>query len=245
MPAQTITRVVPEAAAPENLVIIRGTNLAGATHVRFFAVVGGFVGTWAFDQPVLSASANVVTVRVPNTFGFAPPNATPPGHPLGTVSVRSGATGTNTLEFFYLAATWVPPKYTSPQTTTVGTGTTQSTGQGKPVVSFLLSGGPPQPGNAAFVMELENAVPNTTAALLIGFPSSLPFPMIGDGTLVVNLAAPHIVLAPVGVGAQGDASAAVPVPPGMFNITLDNQWVLLDGGLPGGLAVSNAMAYIL
>ena len=45
---------------------IRGTGLASTTHVRFQAIVGGFVGIWSQDEPVVSASATEVHVLAPD-----------------------------------------------------------------------------------------------------------------------------------------------------------------------------------
>ena len=239
--AQQVTRVIPDAAAPGDLVILEGTSLAGTTFVDFRAQVGGFVGFWTVSVAPLTATATRVTVRLPGSFGFAPPNATPPGVPLGTVTVRTASGPAGTLGFFFMQGTFV--NNNNPQTTTLGTGATQSTGQGKPVVSFDIKQGAPTPGNANFVMECQNAVPSSSAVLLVGLPGNEPFPRIGDGTFVLLLGGPIIVTGLIPTDAQGEASLALPIPgPGPFGVTLANQWAVLDGP---GVALSNGLAYIL
>jgi hypothetical protein len=238
--AQQITRVIPDAAAPGDLVILEGTSLEDTISVDFTAQVGGFVGTWTAGATPITVSPTRVTVLLPGSFGFAPPGASPPGVPLGRVRARTPAGLTGPLPFFFMQGTFMG--FESPQTTTLGTGTTQSTG-GKPVVSFDIQQGAPQPGNAGFVMECQNAVPSSTAVLLVGLPDSPPFPMIGDGTFVLDLAGPIVVAVPVPTDALGEASLALPIPgPGPFGVTLANQWAVLDGA---GVAVSNGLVYIL
>ena len=63
--------------------------------------------------------------------------------------------------FFYMLGTFFgrPGNEMNPQTETVGTATTQSTGR-KAAISFDPNGGQPFPGNQNLVMELEAAVPN-------------------------------------------------------------------------------------
>ncbi|MEM7202096.1 MAG: hypothetical protein AAF628_17645 [Planctomycetota bacterium] len=244
--AQSVDRVMPDAAAEGDLLILEGAELADATHVRFLARVGGFVGTWVLDQEIESATDSRVEVRVPTTFGFAPPSASAPGDPMGTVQVVTRGQATNSLAFFYLEATWVPVTEASPQTTTLAQGTTQSTGLGRPVVSFDVPNGPPQPGNDQFRVELQNGIVGAPAALLIGVPSPLPPLPIGDGLLVVGLAVPSAVVGGFVVDGQGEAQLLLPIPgPGPFGVGVLTQWVLLDGGQPGNLAVSNALSFLL
>ena len=86
---QTLSRITPEAASPGDLVILTGMNLQNVTMVRFFASVGGFVGVWTVNVVPLSTSPTRVAAIVPAMAAFAPPNATPPGSPVGTVSAIS------------------------------------------------------------------------------------------------------------------------------------------------------------
>jgi len=236
---QIITRITPEVAAPGDIVIVSGSFLGGAS-LEFQAIVGGFVGVWTAVVTPLSSSANQLVAVVPQMAGFAPPNATPPGNPVGTVKALSPAapTGPNTLPFFFLQAL--------PGVTTVGTGTTQSAGIGKPVIAFTISGGPPVPGNASFVLTLENALPFSSAWLVLGFPDAPPHIGVGDGVVMVDVLQPFVVFPSIGApplaaDMDGDLLLPLPVPaappPGSSFVL---QWLLSSN--PGHqLAVSNGL----
>ena len=226
---QTITRATPEAASPGDLVILDGTALGGTTVVRFFASVGGFVGTWTVDVVPSSVSATQVTAVVPTMAGFAPPGAIPPGDPVGTITTLGPGTS-NSLAFFYIQAT--------PTVTTLGTGTTQPGVLGKAVVGFTIAGGPPVPPNPGFTVTLENAVPFSVAFLALGFPESPPFPMVGDGTIVLDQSMGIVFIGPFFVDGAGDVRVNLPIPPSL-GITPALQW-LTDGGI-GGTFVSNGL----
>ncbi len=238
--AQTISRVVPDAASPGDLVIVQGSGLGAVASVRFRATVGGFAGSWTVDVTPLSLSATALTVRVPQMAGFAPPTAVPPGDPMGRISI--GASGTR---FFFLQGTFDPRTNLAPQSVTQGVGTTQSTGAGRPVVCFDLDGGAPVAGNAGFVFELENAVPASAATAVIGLPAPLPYLPIGDGTLTVGTAV-MVFVGPIATDAAGDARLPLPVPGApVSSVDIALQWAVLDAGLAGGVAVSNGLRITL
>ena len=225
--AQTIQRITPEAASIGDTVILTGTNLQSTTAVRFFAIVGGFVGTWTVDVVPTSVTATRVTAVVPQMAGFAPDDATPPGEPVGTVSAL-GLGLSNTVEFFYLQAT--------PEIETVGQGSPQPGGLGAPVIGFTIAGGPPESPNPGFVLTLENAIPNTPAILGIGLPGSEPFPVVGGGTFILDPTAPIIFVPPLVSDASGDIKVPASIPAGVTG-TISLQWIELS---PAPL-VSNGM----
>lgn len=219
--AQTITRVTPEAAAPGDLVILTGPNLQGVSIVRFFATVGGFVGTWTVDVTPQSVSSTRVTALVPMMAAFAPPNATPPGNPVGTVQAINplGPSAPNTLSFFYMQAI--------PTVTTAGLGTTQP-GLGRPVVGFTIAGGPPVTGNAGFTLTLENAIPGAVAQIFVGAPDPAPSVMVGDGLVAIDLTQPFFSLPSATVDAAGDVHLPLPIPTSPLNFTFMLQWLEVD-----------------
>lgn len=230
--AQSITRVTPEVASVGDTVILTGTNLQNTTQVRFFATVGGFIGVWTANVMPSSVSATRVTAIVPQMAAFAPPGASPPGIPVGTVRTI-GPAASNELPFYFLQAT--------PSVTTVGTGTTQPGAIGKPVVGFTIAGGAPESPNPSFVLTLENAIPGTVAALLLGLPGTPPYPMIGDGTFVLDPFTQVIVLPPLPVDAQGDIKLPAAIPAGVTSVTASIQWLVVQGPslyLSNGLTVA-------
>ena len=235
----TISRVTPAAASPGDLVIISGSGLGAATSVQFFAVVGGFVGVWTVNVIPSSQSPTRVTAVVPQMAGFAPPNAIPPGIALGTVAIvvpdplnPSGSTTTNLLPFHYLQA--------EATVTTLGTGSTQQQpGLGKAVIAFQIAGGAPIPGNNSFVLSCENSTPGSSGILAVGSPATTPYIPVGDGTLVIDLAAPYILLQPFLSDANGDIFLPAAMPPAPFGVSLSLQWGLFDP--LGGFSISNGM----
>lgn len=243
--AQTITRVIPEAANQGDFIIIEGTNLQSTTTVDFTADTGGFAGQRTVREAPLAVSSTLVLAQVTNSFGFAPPNATPPGSPNGSLALSdSNGRTSNPVKFFYMRGTFVPPSYAAQQVTTLGNGTTQSAVPGRSVVDFPLGSGAPTPGNASFVMGLGNATPGP-ATLLVGLPGVGPFFMFGDGTFVLDLANPIVSVPGTVVAPNGTATLPFPIPAGPFGVTLANQWAQLDFGLPGGIAVSNGLVYTI
>lgn len=244
----SISRAVPNAAATGDTIVLRGSFANGVNSVVFTAFVGGFLGTSVVSVTPTSVSSTDVVASVPRMAGFAPPNATPPGNPLGSVHVVDGnGRASAKSQFFFMQGTFIDTGsgFENPQTTTLGTGTTPSTGIGRTAVSFDLAGGPPATGNNGFEMELENAAPGSMAVLFVGFPSPPPFPPVLDGLVVLDLSLPFVQLPAVTTDANGDAAIPLPIPAGSFGVTLLNQWAVVDGGLPGMLAVSNGLQYRL
>lgn len=228
--AQTITRVSPEAAAIGDTVTLTGSNLAGTTAVRFFASVGGFVGVWTVNVVPTSVSATAVTAVVPEMAAFAPPGASPPGDPVGTVRVVGPALS-NTLPFFYIQAT--------PEIDTPGNGSPQPGGIGAPAIAFTIAGGAPASPNPTFVLTLEHAVPNSSAILAIGLPGTPPFPLINGGTFTINPLGPIVLVPALPVNAAGDILVPAGIPAGLAGISLTLQWIVMAPGafLSNGLRI--------
>lgn len=236
---QTIDRLVPAAAAPGDLVIVEGSGLGGVTQLDFTAIVGGFVGVWTVSAPVIVISPTELRVQVPLFNNFIPPT---PGGSEGTPEGWVALPGGPLVDFFYMEGT-------NGQFTTLGNGTTQTNGLGKPVVSMAVAGGwsppccaqnPPQPG---FVLRLENATPGASAMFVAGLPESLPYPMVGDGTLVVDLALPFVILGTFPVDANGDVALPLPLPGGV-GITVAIQWAFKQPGT-NKLILSNGLQVLL
>ncbi len=240
--AQVVDRVIPNAAAPGDLITIQGTDLDGlVTTIDFTADVGGIPGVYTLSVVPIKISSTEVTAMVP-TLGFAPPAAARPGQPMGSVRVTADEISSNELRLFYTQPTLFSPVG---RLSTPGMGTTQSNGD-RAVVSFDLDEGPPTPGNNRFMMELENALPSVGAVLMLGSPGGRPFPRIGDGDFVLSGEMPIIFLPPVLTDGVGDASFRVPIPgPGPFGLTVTAQWVIIDSALTGGVAVSNGLSFTL
>lgn len=232
--AQTITSVTPEAAAPGDTIVIRGANLAAVTQVRFEAVVGGFVGISNVLVTASSVSATEVVATVPLINSFTPPNAVPPGSPLGNIRVRTG-TGvlSNQRQFFFMEATFG-------QVTTTGNGTTQSNGR-RAITSFTYSGGAPTPGNAAFVLTLDNAIPSSAAIVAFGLEGVPPYPLVSDGTVVIDIFQPYQVLPQTFVtDALGRATLPAPIPNVSLGLSIAVQWAMVDG-VSGAVEVAEAL----
>ena len=220
--AQTITSVAGEAAGPGTQIAVHGSGLAATTHVRFHANVGGFVGIWTQDEPVQSAAADVVTVLVPDIVaGFVTvgPSAGGPFGDLQTVDA-SGATS-NSLKFYFFEGT-------DGFLANAGLGTTQSTGQGRSILSFQLAGGAPTPGNPTFTPTVHNAVPGAMPFLAIGLPGpALP---VDDGLLAVSLGgilvtSPGALVDGAGNSKLGPLAVPATIPAG---VQLAMQWGYLD-----------------
>ena len=237
--AQSLKRAVPEVASPGDLVILEGSNLGSVTTVRFTAVVGGFVGQLSIDVPATVVSPTKIETTCPMFNAFVPPGAVAPSSPFGTVSLTVGGFFPASLDFFFCEGTFG-------QTVTVGNGTTQSTGMGRPVVSFDLAGGQPMAGNANFVLKLENAVPGAPAFFAVGDPATPPFQMFGDGTLVVDLNDPGLLMfGPFTVDSTGEVSVPAAIPAGASG-TFMIQWAVVDASF--GLtqfALSNGLQTVL
>lgn len=214
-----VDRIVPEAFAPGNVVILKGSGLAGLTQVPFHAIVGGFAGALTINQPIAVATDTEVLVVAPLFNAFVPVGSSP----LGTV-------GPTMLPGFFMEGTFG-------QTTTGGKGSpTPGSDLDKLVVSFDLAGGAPKPGNAAFKLKLEDAPPGAAAFVIAGLPASSPV-IVGEGVMGVDVSMPFILLGPFPVDAAGDAVAALPIPAGL-GVTVAMQWGLKSAGKS---LISNAL----
>lgn len=215
------TDVFPEAAAPGDTIRICGTGLGNATHVRFWANVGGFAGQLPFIVLVSSVSPTEVTAVVPLVNAFAPPNAVPPGVPVGAVEVRdAGGLFSNQLSFFFTEAT--------PAIDIVGLGSTNSN-LARAATSFTVGGGAPTAGNGTFELTLNNATPNTTAILAFGAPATPPGIPLFDGFVAIDLTQVQLLPNTFLTDAKGNLSFPIPIPMGAAGVTGVVQWAYLDG----------------
>lgn len=207
--AQTVKQIVPAAFAPGDTVSVRGSNLGGLTSVPFTATVGGFVGTWTINAPVMTATATELIVQAPLFNSFVPPFSG--SSPFGIVAALPG---------YFMEGTFG-------QTTTAGAGSPSSMFPlDRLVVDFDLPAGGPQPGNANFTLELENAPAGAAAFVLAGRPAAMPLPFAG-GLLVVDTTVPFLVLGPHPVDVNGQAQAKLPIPAGVSAIVA-LQWFTRD-----------------
>lgn len=83
-----ITGVTPKSAAPGAELDIRGRFPTPVTHIEFTATVGGFRGIDRKTVAVTSASATIIKVTVPSMAAIVPPNAVPPGTPVGSIRAK-------------------------------------------------------------------------------------------------------------------------------------------------------------
>ena len=219
--AQTIARIDGEAASPGTLITIAGTGLASTTHIRFQADVGGFVGVWDQDEPVQSVSATGVTVLVPDIVAGFVLEGPSSGSPFGQLrAVDSSSTLSNTLPFYFFEGS-------GGFLANAGLGTTQSTGQGRSIISFDLAGKPPTSDNPNFTPTLHNAVPGVLPFLAVGLPGpDLP---LDDGILAVNVTSLFIIAPGSVVDFDGNAALSpLPIPPIPPGTQLSMQWGYLD-----------------
>jgi hypothetical protein len=199
--AQTLTSVVPEAAEPGDLIVLRGTGLGSVTQVQFTGTVGGFVGIWNVVVAPTSVSPTEVRAIVPTFNNFVGPAAVPPSSPFGSVKVSSS----NQLKFYFM-------EEKHGQVTTPGQGTTQSNGE-RAVIHFALSGGEPVSSNPTFAPRIGLAVPGAVPVLGVGQQAPMPFLPIGDGTLTLNLSSPlYAMIVGAPVDAAGNSGVALPIP---------------------------------
>ncbi len=237
--AQTpvLSRVLPEAASPGDLVILVGTNLANTNDVTFVAAVGGFAGVHTIHQPVVSVSATQVRVLMPTVGNFLPPNVQG-SSPIGSIAVRTvGGVTSAPLTFYFM-------EQTAGRVHTAGIGTTQANpGQGRPVISFPPTSAPIA-GNTASIIRVANGTVGLQADLVIGTPIATPFIAVGDGLVAIDvLGAPFFaVTAPVPVDALGDASLTFNIPPSASGLTVALQWATSTTGF---LFISNGLVVTL
>jgi hypothetical protein len=137
----------------------------------------------------------------------------------------AGTKGLHALDFF--------PAFGAPS---------DGTGGQRPEIWW--SYGPPSPGNERFALRLDDALPNTTAYLIIGSSntiwgaSPLPLAMGVVGAPNANLYTSVDILISVTTDAQGQASIALPIPSGVPYTVFYCQWAVKDPGAPnpGGWA---------
>jgi hypothetical protein len=232
--AQTITRITPEAAAPGDLLLITGTNLAGVTIVKFGASVGGFAGYWQINVAPNQVGPTSVIVTVPTFGNFLPPGSFG-SSPVGGVECLTPTTISNQLPFFYM-------EETAGKLTTPGLGTTQGGIIGRPVVGFKLANGAPNAGNSLFTLTLENATPGAGAMLAVGMPGVNPLTPYLDGFVGINLAQPYVIAQPTFiVNASGDVNFNIPIPATPFNATFTVQWIVVDP-VTSAIGISNGLS---
>jgi hypothetical protein len=228
--AQTISSIEPEAASAGDLVRLRGANLGATSSVSFAAHVGGFVQFQTIVATPQSVSATEVQVVLPAFGSFVPPTAFPESS--SPVGVLFTDTVTELQPFYFMEAT-------NGGVATLGTGTTQPGGLGKPVVSFDPLAGGPYPGNGAFALELLGAAPFQSAFLGVSLPGPPPYVPVGDGLLVLTAAPFLIVEGPFDTGSAGQAQRTLALPD-LLGATVAFQWLVLDP-LSGFQALSNAL----
>lgn len=147
---QTLTGLTPDLADPGDLLIVRGTGLDAVTHVRFHATVGGALGVDERDVVPHLVTPTEAHVLVPEMAAFAPPTLTPPGSPIGGVSVfTSDSPGKASFLFLQGAFPWGSMK-------TIEAGSDQSGPAGKPMTSLDLDDDLPVPGATSVGIRLEN-----------------------------------------------------------------------------------------
>jgi len=230
--AQTIDEIVPPVAEPDELVILRGQDLAGTQLVSFTAFPGGFVGVLTKHATPLSVTATEVRVLVPKIQAFVGHQGTPPSTPYGEVSIQLVTpVVVPHVDFFFVEETMGALE-------TVGQGSSLPGGSLRPVIAFDLKAGAPlvpppisAPGapyqpNRDFRPRLHDALQGQLPFLLVGAPATPPYPLIGDGTLVVDPGVVVVLAAPA-VDADGHSELLLPVPQGISG-TVMLQWVALD-----------------
>jgi hypothetical protein len=238
--AQTTDRLVPEVGEPGDVIAIEGTELQDTTHVMFMAIVGGFVGSATQVVPVQSATPTRVEVLVPEFNGFIPPlPGGLGGAPIGLVTAldAQGRILAGQLEFYYLEILFGDVQ-------TLCIGSARPGGAGTLAISFTPKGGAPQAGNTALQLELENAPAGALAFLAAGLPLAPPFPPVGSGELVVDLAGPSVLIGPVLTDSTGTALLIAPVPASAAGVTVAMQWFTREPGTTK-LLVSNAFVALL
>ena len=239
--AQTTERLVPEVGEPGDIIAIEGTGLQDTTHVMFMGIVGGFVGSMTPVVPVISATPTRVEVKVPALGSFLPPHLPggQGGQPIGLVTALDAAGHPigGQLQFYYLEITFGDVQ-------TLGQGSALPGDTGTLSISFEPHGGAPKADNLALQLELENAPAGAQAFLAAGLPLAPPFPMVGTGQLVVDLASTSLLIGPFMADGTGTAIMAAPVPASASGVTVALQWFARE---PGGtkLLVSNAFVALL
>lgn len=239
-----IIDVAPQSASPGDEITVRGTFPIGLTHIQFTANVGGFLGVDVRNVAITGGTATAVKVTVPTMAGFAPPNATPPGAPMGTLRARNaGGQFSQPFTFYYHQGSYLDPAGQTPLLATIGLGSTNSTGC-RAATSFTVANGPPNlpGGNPNFEVTLENTPPNSPAFLVIGVPAMSSMLPIGDGFVGIDLSSPFNIL-PLNfvTDGSGKAMASLPTPSGPLGIpSITAGWGYTDA-TTGQLHASNGM----
>lgn len=241
-----ISSVSPGSASPGDEIVVRGTFPVGVTHIQFVATVGGFVGVSTVNMAVTSSSATVVRVTVPTMSGFAPPNATPPGSPVGTLRARdAGGLFSSNQMFYFHQGSSADPNGLTPALETVGLGTTNSLGFRAATSFNIINGAPNLPGgNPSFELTLENATPTSTVTLVTGQAAATPSVMIGDGLVGIDLSVPFTIWtappAPTVTDLNGKATFPIAIPAGPLGVSVTAGWAYVDSATLQ-LRVSNAL----
>lgn len=241
----TITGVSPATASPGDVIYITGSFPVGVTHIQFTATVGGFAGVNNQNIVPISVTPTLVVVAVPTMAGFAPPNASPPGDPMGSLRARdAGGLFSATQPFYFHQGSFANPNGTIPLLQTVGLGTTNSIGR-RAATSFDINAGPPNlpSGNPSFTLTLENATPVSSVTLVLGQADATPTLMIGDGLVGIDLSGPYVFWpsppAPMTTDLSGEATITFAIPPGPLGVSMAAGWGYIDGVT---LRVSNTLS---
>lgn len=228
---QIIDEVAPDAAKPGDLVIIRGSGLLGTTSVEFTTSLDGIANFFTLAVPPISVTANRVDVLMPTMPNFSTPLNQYLG--LGAVRTVAGTTTSNSKFVFFIQA--------QPNVSTLGQGTTQPGGIGRPVSSFSAIGGAPRAGNTTFEMTLENGIPFAVAWMGFGYVDTAPYVMIFDGTLLIDIQQLYNVHpVPFVIDANGAAFCPFSIPPGISGFTAVIQWIVLTPGT-GSACITNGL----
>ena len=214
--AQVVDAIRPAILAPGALVRVQGRELASVRAVRFLALGPGDE-LLLRTQPVLRADDGELRVVVP-AFADEPTGAAPTS-PWAWVAVEEAA-----ARPVYLL------EGTQGRVRLAGAGSQRPAGE-RLAIAFDLAGGPPNPGNARFALELHGAPPRAAAFVLAGLAAAPPQLRVRDAVVSVDLSAGYVLLGPLATDSQGVARAELPVP-SLAGVTLAAQWVMhVDGVL--------------
>lgn len=230
-----ISNISPNAASPGDLVIIDGANLDTVTAVEFAAWINGAAPLrQPIEAPMLTRTSTRIEVLCPLYGAFAPAGSPVPGVELGSVNVRAGMTYANAFDFHFYEAT-------AGRYVTVGQGNLQSSGQGRPVVSWPTVLDPVIPINVQPIsIFVQNAIPFTYAIAAISFAVPQPFPMFNGVPIVIDLP-PLVIVDNLMVNAYGNCAMTIlPISGGPWGLTLGVQWAVLDFAA-SNVALSNGL----
>ena len=214
--AQVVDSIRPAILAPGALVRVEGRGLASVHTVRFLALGPGDQ-LLLVTQPALRAADGELRVVVP-AFADEPVAATPES-PWAWIAVDGAAA----RPVFLLEAT-------QGRVRLAGAGSQRPDGE-RLAIAFDLAGGPPNPGNAGFALELHGAPPRAAAFVLAGLAAAPPLLRVRDAVVGVDLSAGYVLLGPLATDSRGVARAGLPVP-SLAGVTLAAQWVVPSDGMP-------------